>query len=173
MNLKGAITKKLARLSETQSASLPKPLSPGLGWDKILVAVDFSDSSRQALELGVSLAKAVGAEIVLVHVFQGVVGELKVMEAVYSDEGFREDAQRGLEEWSQEVTALGIRSKTRFCDGSTVDEEILTVAAEEGVDLIVLGTHERGFLLKKTVNRVLNQARCPVLVADRPEALAQ
>jgi nucleotide-binding universal stress UspA family protein len=121
----------------------------------------------------VSLARAVGAQIILAHVFQGVVGELKVMEAVYSDEGFRKDALRGLEEWSQEVAALGVRAKTRFCDGSAVDKEILTAAAEEGVDLIVLGTHERGFLLKKTVNRVLSEARCPVLVADRPGALGQ
>ncbi len=48
---------------------------------RAMVAVDFSEASRKALEYAVVLAKALEAEIILVHVFEWLPGELKILQA--------------------------------------------------------------------------------------------
>jgi universal stress protein A len=132
----------------------------------ILVAVDFSAASRSALEYAAGLAKRLGAEIVLVHVFEGVPGELKILEATYSDTSFREEALSNLAEWEQHIAALAGRVKTVFREGTHIDREVIEVAVESGADLIVLGRHgSQSFAFHNTVKRILHRAPCAVLVA--------
>lgn len=144
----------------------------------ILVAVDFSDSSLDALRLAFQLAETHGAALDVLHVSHApyvVTGDLDVSpadSAAWEDLGGRlNDAalQRLadiVEEELPESLSAGIRSIQG--DAST---EIVAAAKENGVDLIVVGAHGshglRGAFLGSVTNRVLRHSPVPVLVAPR------
>ncbi len=135
---------------------------------RILVAVDFSEGSRQALEYGAGLAKRLGAEVVLLHVFEGVPGGLKILEAAFVDTSFRDQAQENLAEWRRELEMRGVEVKALFCEGTAVDREIVEAALRNKAQLIVIGRHgvrtiER-LLSRDVVSKVLKFAACPVVV---------
>jgi nucleotide-binding universal stress UspA family protein len=141
---------------------------------RILVATDFSDCSREAVEYALSWADRLGAELDLVHVFErpayfevGVSHSLQVGHNV--DQWIREvkhEASRQLDALVQEVKSRqpGVHAVLR--EGPTVDE-ILNVARETSADLIVIGTHGRTGLphvvLGSVAERVVRRAPCPVL----------
>lgn len=132
---------------------------------RILVAVDFSEASRKALQLAAALANQLQAEIVLLHVFEGVPGELKILEASFVDTSFREEAQENLSEWKKDLKAFAGKVTTVFREGSATGRQIIEVAVEFEVDFIVLGRHGRqSCFLNNTVRKVLAPAPCPVLV---------
>ncbi len=135
---------------------------------RILVAVDFSEASREALEFAAALAKRQGAEIVLLHVFEGVPGELRVLEAAYVDTSFREEAAHNLAEWTKDLRAAGVTVRDEVREAAAVGAGIIGMAQETKADLIVIGRHggqqlERMFATN-TVSKVLHHAPCPVLV---------
>ncbi len=131
----------------------------------IMAAVDFSEASRRALEYAVVVAKKLEAEIVLLHVFEGVPGELKILESSFVDTSFRQQARESLSEWQRELGSMGVTARAVFRDGAAIDREILRAARECKADLIVIGRHgSESFFLKNTVRKVLGQAPCPVLV---------
>ncbi len=135
---------------------------------RILVAVDFSEGSRRAAEFAASLAGKVGAEATLVHVFEGVPGELKIVEATFVDTSFRDEAQQNLAVWQRELGAAVGGVKSVFREGASVHREIVRAAEESKADLIVLGRAGgwgiNTFLTGNVVAKVLSHAPCPVLV---------
>lgn len=66
-----------------------------------------------------------------------------------------------------------LRGQRIYREGN-IDREILEVAREISADLLVIGTHSRGWtgrlLLGSTALHVLHHAPCPVLIAPRPVA---
>lgn len=142
--------------------------------EHLLVATDFSDCSREAVEYALGLAERVGAEVTVVHVVErpvyfdvGVAHSLQLRHNV--DEWLRElkeEAAGRLEALTTEVRKRhpGVRSALR--DGSPVDE-ILHAAEETSADVIVIGTHGRTglphALLGSVAERVIRRAQCPVL----------
>lgn len=132
---------------------------------RILVAVDFSEASRRALEFAVTLTAQSEAEILLLHVFEGVPGELKILEASYADRSFREEAREQLAEWERELGLQRGAVRAVFRDGTPVDREIVRAAVDSKTDLIVMGRHGgRSLFLSNTVRKVLGRAPCPVLI---------
>jgi nucleotide-binding universal stress UspA family protein len=137
---------------------------------RLLVPVDFSEPSEHAWRVAQGLARALGAEIVLLHV---------VVEApLYGEGPFSGDRVRGvyesarawgeqkLEEWADAARAEGVQARTVLGAG-TPHREILAAAAREGADLVVIGTHGRGgverALVGSVADRVIRLAPCPVL----------
>ena len=118
---------------------------------KVLVPTDFSDSARHALRYGISFAKEYGAELVLLHVVENLtVGYAKTELAKLAAEA---------KERNVRVTELVAQGKP--------SAEIIRYAAENAVDVIVLGTHGKGMLdqalFGSTTERVVRRAPCPVL----------
>ena len=130
---------------------------------KILVPIDFSSYSLTALEHATNLARDSGATLVIVHVHEshsyvdggfvgvafdnGTVAEYKMLDEVRPtdpDVGFTQRLLRG-----------------------TPADEIVLCAEEEGVDMIVMGTHGRRgmsrLLMGSVTEKVVRRARCPVL----------
>lgn len=133
--------------------------------ERIVVAVDFSEDSRKALEYAAALAKKLEAEIVLVHVFEGVPGELKILEAAFVDTSFREEARENLAEWQRDLAAMGVVARPVFREAKAIGREILNVAKETKAELIVIGRHgSEGFFPKNIVKKVLGHAPCAVMV---------
>jgi nucleotide-binding universal stress UspA family protein len=137
---------------------------------KILVPVDFSAHSREAVTTAIKLADRFGASIKMVHVFQpveyGVEGSL-----LYSAEQLNRVCARLEKDLEIETQAAQASAGAVPVSGvvlhGIISSEIVRCAKEENFDLIVMGTHGRtGFkhlMLGSVAEKVLRTAACPVL----------
>ena len=147
--------------------STPVESPAGISIKKILVPLDFSAHSRAVFNYAITLAARFQSEIVLLHVFEPVVPELKVLEGAFAGRGFREEAAKELARWRRRVPR-DLAVSAELHDGKHAYHEILAAAEQHNVDLIVIGrsghTGLERVLVGSTVNRVLKKARCPVFV---------
>jgi len=141
---------------------------------RILCPVDFSDTSRRALEWAGQMAAWTGAALEVVHAMEDA--PAMTAYAGLPDMGApadpRASAQRDLNEWVAGLDeAVRSRSKIRVISGRS-HKAILSYAAESRADLIVMGTHGRsGFeqaVMGSVTERVMRHAQCPVLVVPPP-----
>jgi nucleotide-binding universal stress UspA family protein len=135
----------------------------------ILIAVDGSPASREAIEFGVELARDHDAEAVFVHVVPsfdlvplngfGVVGA-RYHEPTAYDRTLLDEAEAVAEQH-------GVRARTKILTGNTVDE-IVTYADNLDADMIVVGSRGHGplasALLGSVSKGVLNESKRPVAV---------
>jgi nucleotide-binding universal stress UspA family protein len=137
---------------------------------RILVPTDFSESAQNALRYGVSFAKEYKAELLLLHVVEtAAIGYASDLFPVPMADVFREIAsyaQNELQTLVTEVRGRGVRVEDLVVQGKP-SAEILRIAREREVDMIVLGAHGRGVLdqalFGSTTERVVRKAPCPVL----------
>ena len=135
------------------------------GYKKILVLLDLTDASEQIAAAGRDMAAYSNAAMVLLHVVEFVPAEPMgetLMPTVQIEEDLEQRARAKLNELS---ARLGSRVSTRVEAGNK-KTEILRVAKEEAVDLIVLGSrvrHGLGILVNFTEDTVLHAAHCDVL----------
>ena len=139
---------------------------------KILVPLDFSPASMEALDYAVWLAKQFHAAIHLVHVYppdeaSSVPGAAHLL--LQSGEA--------IERLNEELTGIHRKHVPTFCPenchirSGRPYEQIVRLAREIDADLIVLST--RGYsglkhlLLGSTAERVVRNAPCPVLVTRK------
>jgi len=143
---------------------------------KILVPTDFSDSAHHALRYAVTLATELQAELLLLHVVETLaVGYASDLFPVPMAEVFQEMsgyARTELAKLGEETRAKGANARELVVQGKP-SAEIVRVAQEEQMDLIVLGTHGKGMLdqalFGSTTERVVRKAPCPVLSCRLPE----
>lgn len=133
---------------------------------KVLVPLDFSDPSLQALQYARRFAAPSQAELVLLYVIEPVAYPAELGVVINLDADLAERALSELEKLRQQH--LGDYPATRNLVRSGVaDAEIITTAKDEQADLIVIGTHGfsglKHFLLGSTAERVVRDAPCPVL----------
>jgi len=143
---------------------------------RILVPTDFSRQSERAWATARGLARAVGADIVLLHVF---VEMPLYSESPLSGERIHEAyaaartwAAEQLEQWAVTARAEGVGVKTLLRTGIAHDE-IVATARDEGADLVAIGTHGRGglnrLMLGSVCDRVIRLSSCPVLAVREPD----
>ena len=136
---------------------------------KILVPTDGSDYSERAAEYGVDIAKMLSAQIVVVYVIDQVVID-QISKATERDSVERELKENG-QRYVNYVLSLaekeGVKSSSLLAKG-TPYEQIVHLARELNIDLIVMGTYGRRgterVLIGSVAQRVIEYAPCPVLV---------
>jgi nucleotide-binding universal stress UspA family protein len=137
---------------------------------KIIHATDFSECAEQARALAVQLARALGAELILLHVaveaplFREGLTRPGELERLFDEQ--REWARRALEERAAETREQGVPTLARVVTGAP-HEEIVETAKREDAAFIVMGTHGRGTLerlfLGSVADRVIRAAPCAVV----------
>jgi nucleotide-binding universal stress UspA family protein len=138
---------------------------------KMLVAVDGSDPARHAIECVARLSKQLHAvEVVLLNVGVAEVyyGELPPFDYEAVERANRQYQERLLEQALAHARQCGLeRVSTQSALGDPA-AEIVRVAADRGVDQIVMGTHGRGavgsLFLGSVAQRVLHLSTLPVLL---------
>jgi len=137
---------------------------------KILCCVDFSANCEPARRLALAYAGAFGARLAILNVINTRVlrhpalVDLPVYEEAL--QSVEENARAALDavgaECGKVVAEVTVHSRTGI-----PASEIVLFADEEGVDLIIMGTHGRtGFthlLVGSTAETVVRTAHCPVL----------
>jgi universal stress protein A len=135
---------------------------------KILVPIDLSPITKAVVSWAASIARDRKASLILLHVQEPIVpsfgGDIYFPMPLEENAGIRRDL---LEVVPEDPT---IAVEHRFVLGSAPDE-ILKLANEERVDLIVMGSHGRGwlgrFLLGSVAQHVMRHAACPVLIVKQ------
>ena len=150
---------------------------------KILYATDLSKNSSYAFFYATDVARRHDARIVILHAIEpvpayaaaytGITDELKQKQ----QEEIVEEIRKRLGEFCKKTEAqigtpcVELVSKILVPRGHP-PEEILNAANEEGCDVIVLGTHGKGFLahtfLGSVSNAVLHRAQKPVFIIPLP-----
>jgi len=130
---------------------------------KILVATDFSDRSRRAVERGATLAHDLGASLCVLN----VIDDDQPEQLIDAEE---REAKAILEKLSGTLDLLnGIDSVTRIEFGEPF-LRIVETAQQISADLIVVGAHRRRVLhdlfIGTTAERTVRHSACPVLMAN-------
>jgi nucleotide-binding universal stress UspA family protein len=136
---------------------------------KILVPIDGSDYSNRAAEYAIGIAKAQGAEVVLVY----VVDELVVDQFPGGNERgnveaeLKGDGQRAVKYVECLLEKAGVKSSSMLLKGRPF-EQIVNTTKSFDIDLVVMGTYGRRgaerILIGSVAERVIEYAPCPVLV---------
>lgn len=155
--------------------SSPK-ISPGssalsIGVKRILVPIDFSSYSKNALEYAVPLSQMFLAELVLVYVVEPTVYPADFS---FGQVGFPSVEEELRNRGSEELTKLienriprSVKSRKVIRTGKPY-LEILEAIKAERADIVVIATHGHSgvehLLFGSTAEKVIKKARCPVVV---------
>ena len=152
---------------------------------KILYATDLSENSAYAFYFAVDFAQKYNASIIILHVVEPISPNvypymerakiIKIMENNINEaiEEIKNRLQRFCRKVEGEIgpPCIELVSKTLVPLGDPTDE-ILNAADSEDCDLIILGTHGKGFLTHKFLgsvsSAVLHRARKPVFIIPLP-----
>ena len=142
---------------------------------KILVPVDFSDYSEKAMQYGNEFARTFGAEVVLLHVLEIPVYPVAVglgsVPPIMTDD-LMPEVEKRLEADAVKFFGEGVNVKRVVREGAPF-VEIVQLARDDKVDLIIMPTHGRTGLshvfLGSTAERVVRKAPCAVLVVRDSE----
>jgi nucleotide-binding universal stress UspA family protein len=152
---------------------------------RILAPTDLSKYSGFALEWAAYLAQCMKAELILLHVLTEEEG--KIVEEVIGEgavvqipKGIRqnvvEDRQKKLKDQYEMVVPRDIKASLKVEQMIRIGVpflEIVKVAKEKDVDLIVMGTHGRTglahVLIGSVAEKVVHHAHCGVLTIKHPQ----
>ena len=150
---------------------------------KILYATDHSKNSAYAFNYAINIARRCDARIIILHVIEFLPRGIYPIggESAYGHFAVEKIDVQQIKDHLQnfcEETQIKVGSPCVELVSSIIVhvgypvEEILNVTDEEGCDLIVLGTHGKGFLkrtfLGSVSNEVLHRAQKPVLLIPLP-----
>jgi nucleotide-binding universal stress UspA family protein len=151
--------------------------SPVVRFKKILVATDFSESSRTALrEASLLVKQQRGAQLMIVHVADH---QLWMFAPPNSMEAIREQvwdaAAKSMDEWRRSAY-MPKQAKFTLCEGD-IPTEINKLVHKWKPDLLIIGTHGRQGLQQIMVGsiaqEILRTVECPVMTIGPAVALAE
>lgn len=147
---------------------------------KILVPVDFSSSSRSALEYACEIAERYGAKMEILHLcgapqfvamtaLRRVSEEERVKAAKEGKEKHEKELQEFVGDLNDKLEKIPHEIRTEWAGDLT--SLVVEHAEKNNFDLIVMGTHGRKgvreFLLGSNAKKILTKAPCPVLTVRR------
>lgn len=133
--------------------------------NEILVAVDFSDSSINALEHAVGVANRFKSNILMVWIESKTsLQYLDLQKGIKA----KEEVSRRFEEIIEKFKPdMGKQEMEFRCRKGVVYKEVIALSIENKVDMIVTGVHGvhgfRRFLMGDNANHIIAEAKCPVL----------
>lgn len=142
---------------------------------KILFPTDFSENSNYAFDYALDLSKKFGARLYILH----VIHELIDTTGFYVPNISLDQLQTDLVKGAEEMMGRFIKEKMgEFKEYETMNIiglphiEVMNVAKDKGIDMIVMGTHGRTgidrVLFGSTAEKVVKKAPCPVLTVRHP-----
>ncbi len=144
----------------------------------ILLPTDFSDCANFALPYAAGIARGTGASLLAVHVVETVVpavgysGVSEPLPIADISEQLEESAEREMPRVAECEECAGLNVEEMIVHGDAATE-IVRVARERRVDLIVISSHGRTglgrILFGSTAEAVVRHATCPVLVVKPPQ----
>jgi len=143
--------------------------------DKILVPIDFSDYSKNALKYAVQFAKHFNSSMYLIYVIEPVIypadfsmGQVAIPSM---DTNIQSRAEEELNNLAKNYVDPSIKVEIIIKTGKPF-VEINETAKEKDIDLIIIATHGHTgvehLLFGSTAEKVVRKAPCPVLTLREP-----
>jgi|SRR5690554_908677 len=137
-------------------------------YQHILIAADFSNHTDRVIQRAKALAETSNTRLSLCHIVEDFpLTDFAYEPMISVDIDMREAL---LEAGQKQLTALGekfgIDASSQWIEFGNPSRDIVRIAEEQQVDLIVVGSHGRHgikILLGSTANAILHHARCDVL----------
>ena len=141
--------------------------------ERILVPVDFSNCSLDALEYAVLVSQRSRASLTLFHVLEPISYGLDfTFPHRAKRESIKADHTKRLSDLVSALASAGVSSEFQMSGGLPTDS-ILDAARKKPADLIVMGTHGRSglshALFGSIAESVLRKSSCPVLMVRSPK----
>ncbi|AFJ02802.1 Universal stress protein [Methylophaga frappieri] len=134
----------------------------------ILIAADFSDHTDQVMQRALALAESAKSQFCLCHIVEDFPLTDFAYEPMISVDLDMRDSL--LDAGRQQLASLGekyhIPADYQWVESGSPGRDIVRIADEHNVDLIVVGSHGRHgikMLLGSTANAILHHAHCDVL----------
>ncbi len=142
---------------------------------KILVPIDFSNYSKNALKYAINFSKKFNSKIYLVYVVEPVIypSDFSMGQVTFPvmDTELNERAKEELNSLAKEEFGSGVEVETIIRTGKAF-VEINETAREIDADLIIIATHGHTgmehLLFGSTAEKVVRKAPCPVLTLREP-----
>jgi len=147
---------------------------------KVLIALDYNPTAQKVAEVGFSMAKAMNAEVILLHVISDPVyyssAEYSPIMGFtgYMDMGpLQLDSVDGLKKASQQFLDksrhhLGDKTIQTLVEEGDFAESILKTAKDLHADIIVMGSHSRKWLenivMGSVTEKVLHHTSIPLFI---------
>ncbi len=135
---------------------------------KVLCGIDFSESSFHALDYGLRFAKNADGTLILLHLVHVPSGDL-LGERAYTLNF--EEAKARMLHLLEDLRATRLEGYAKIeleVDFGDPAQQIINLARERGVDLIVTSTHGRSglthLILGSVAEKIIRHAPCPVFV---------
>jgi universal stress protein A len=143
--------------------------------NKVLVPIDFSDYSKNALKYAVNFAKHFNAEMILIYVVEPIIypSDFSMGQIAVPTINMEMDkrASEELEKLANKEISKDLRVKTLVKTGKPFIE-IIETASQENVDIVIISTHGHSgvehILFGSTAEKVVRKAPCPVLTIREP-----
>jgi len=146
-------------------SAVEKPVPEPPSYRRILVPLDHSPADRNAIANAVTLARSHNAEVILLHVEEGVPSRM------YGSLASTAEIHEGLEYLNEVMAALrqkGISAEVRVQHGKSATAEIARAAKQLNPDLLIMAAHgHRGLkdlIFGTTINSVRHHVKVPILI---------
>jgi len=131
-------------------------------FNRIIIPVDKTEASKNAVKKGAFLAKLLGINVKIITVND----TYQFLSSVVLEEKMKKDAEAFLEEFKRIAEEYQISAETQLLIGKP-SQEIIKFAKED--DLIIMAYHDKTkgidkFLISSVSKDVVSNASCSVLV---------
>ncbi|MCD6354833.1 MAG: universal stress protein [Prolixibacteraceae bacterium] len=165
---------KLARKASCSVMVLPHQSKTAIS--KILVPIDFSKNSADAMDVGIAFAAAAGiTEIICLHVYSLPLGFYKTGK---SEEEFAEIMRRNAEgdytDFIKQINLKGLSVAPRFVLAKKTVKAICDTVNREGINLIAIGSRGRSnaaaVLLGSITEKLIMRTNIPIIAVKKKGA---
>jgi nucleotide-binding universal stress UspA family protein len=142
--------------------------TPMISFKRILVPVDFSDACKKAVAYGMTIAAQTNAKLFLAH----IVRDMSALNYTFPSETFEVEKQQyeAAKRQMQKLIpseCMGKFEVEMIVKTGSIDAELLGIAREQAVDLVVMGSHGRRhfsrWLIGSVTERLLRKLPVPIL----------
>ncbi len=159
----------------TVRSALSQDSSPApIAFRRIVIPLDFSDCSLDALEFAIQLARRFEASMTLLHVLEWAWLRLHFTVAELAEgESPRRDIESCLAQYADVIRGQGLTADTVIHGGGAPADFVIETANRRNADVIIMGTHGRRGLSRALIGSVaegvLRRASCPVITVKSPK----
>jgi len=165
----GSVTERVMRKASCPVLTVNKPSHDLIRSDeelgvihlnKVLFCTDFSENSQRAFDHAISLAAEYDAELTLLHVLEDSPNSAKIQQTVTSA---LEQLDTLVPPGARNMGKIKARSTVRIGKAYV---QIIELALEAQMDLVIMAVRSRGAVFGSTTHRVIQFGPCPVLAVQ-------
>lgn len=138
-------------------------------YEKILIATDGSEYTKNAVDYGIDIAKSTGAKLFAIYVIDTAAFASIPMDAAWESmyELLKQEGDLAIKYVAERAQAEGLEVEGNLIEGHPADE-IIRYSETNSISIIVMGTLGKSgldrFLLGSVAEKIVRNSKIPVLV---------